>query len=131
MATTDRIKVTAVWILSGLLGLLYLFAGGTKLAGMQTHVEHFARWGYPDWFRLVVGTIEVVCGAALLVPGLAFYAAVALGMNMLGAIYTELFRGEPPRAAFPLVLLLLLAVVAYARRPAAMGLPVRKAKGAT
>ncbi len=129
MADTDRIKTTAVWILSGLLALLYLFAGATKLAGMQMHVEHFAHWGYPDWFRLVVGATEVIFGAALLVLQVAFYGAVALGIDMVGAMYTELFRGEPPRAAFPLVLLLLLAVVAYARRPATVGLQPRKAKG--
>ncbi len=119
MTSTNRIRSTSVWILSILLGLLFLFAGGTKLAGMQMHVEHFAHWGYPDWFRLVVGAIEVVFGAALLVPPVAFYGAVVLAIDMVGAAYTELFRGDPPRAAFPLVLLLLLAFVAYARRSAA------------
>jgi hypothetical protein len=28
---------------SGLMTALYLFAGGTKLAGMPMHIEHFAR----------------------------------------------------------------------------------------
>lgn len=108
----------AVMILSVLLGLLYVFAGGTKLAGMQMHIEHFAQWGYPDWFRLVVGTVEVVFGVALLVPRFAFIAACVLAINMMGAVYTELFRGVPRQALFPLVLLILLAVVAYTRRGA-------------
>jgi hypothetical protein len=51
---------------------------------------------------------------------------------MLGAIYTELFRGDPPRALFPLVLLGILIVVIRVRaaerwRPgsrAATGAPV-------
>ena len=83
----------------------------TKLAGTAMHVEHFAQWGYPGWFRLFVGAREVIVGALLLVPRLAFYAASALAMGMLGAIYTELFRGDPPRALFPLVLLGILIVV--------------------
>lgn len=106
----------SVWILSALLAALYLFAGGTKLAGAPMHVEHFAKWGYPDWVRLVVGTIEVVSGVMLLAPRVAFYAALALGVDMIGAVYTELFRGDPPRAAFPLVLLLLLGFIASRRR---------------
>ena len=36
-----------VMIVSVLMGLMFLFAGGTKLAGLPMHVEHFAHWGYP------------------------------------------------------------------------------------
>jgi uncharacterized membrane protein YphA (DoxX/SURF4 family) len=95
---------------------LYLFSGGGKLAGQPMHVEHFAQWGYPDWFRLFVGTWEVVWGALLLVPRAAFYAASALALGMIGAIYTELSRGDPPRALFPSVLLVILIGLARARR---------------
>ena len=101
--------------MSALVTALFLFAGGTKLAGMPMHVEHFAHWGYPWWFRLFVGTWEVTFGALLLVPSLAFYAASALALGMLGAIYTELFRGDPPRALFPLVLLGILIVLMRVR----------------
>ena len=113
---TDRRGSLPITILSLLMGLLFLFSGSTKLAGMQMHVEHFAHWGYPQWFRLVVGAVEVAGGAALLVPRFAFIAACALAINMTGEVYTELFRGEAPRALFPLVLLILLSLVAYARR---------------
>jgi hypothetical protein len=92
---------------------------------MQVHVEHFAHWGYPDWFRLVVGAIELVFGAALLVPRFAFIGASALAIDMAGAVYTELFRGEGPRALFPLVLFVLLAWIAYVRRDAPTARPAR------
>ena len=48
-----------------LLGLAFLGAGGSKLAGAQMHVENFARWGYPAWFQYVTGLIEVL-GAPVL-----------------------------------------------------------------
>lgn len=111
-------KAIGLWVLTGLLTLLYLFAGGTKLAGAQMHVEHFAHWGYPDWFRTFVGAWEVVFAVLLVVPRTAVYGAAFLAIGMIGAVYTELFRGDPPRAIFPAVLFVLLALIAYLRRPA-------------
>jgi len=111
----SRGAAVAVWVVSALMTALFLFAGGTKLAGMAMHVEHFAHWGYPGWFRQFVGAWEVIFAALLLVPSLAFYAASALALGMLGAIYTELFRGDPPRALFPLVVLGILVVVIRVR----------------
>lgn len=100
-----------------LLGVLFLFAGGTKLIGMQMHVEHFAQWGYPTWFRVFVGAWEVAFGLLLFVPRHTFYAAVFLAVGMIGAVYTEAFRGAPSMAITPAVLLVLLVFVAYRRRP--------------
>jgi uncharacterized membrane protein YphA (DoxX/SURF4 family) len=107
-----------VWLLSGLLAAVYLLAGGSKLAGAEQHVQSFARWGWPDWMRLAVGTVEVVSAALLLVPRVAFFGATALMVVMAGAIYTHLFRapGEAGMAVVPLVLLGLNALVARARR---------------
>ena len=108
---------TALWILTGLLSALYLFAGGTKLAGMQMHVEHFAQWGYPQWFRLFVGAWEVISAVLLLIPRVSFYGAVLLVLGMIGAVYTELFRGQPVMAITPAILLALVSLIAYLRRP--------------
>ena len=99
-----------IWrTLTILLGVLFLFAGGTKLIGTQMHVEHFALWGYPSWFRLFVGAWEVGCGLLLLIPRYSFYAATCLVVAMIGAVYTEAFRGTPTMAVTPAVLLVLLA----------------------
>lgn len=117
MAVVARRATWPVLGLSGLLVLLFLSAGTTKLIGMQMHVEHFAKWGYPDWFRLVIGAVEVVGAVLLLVPKMAFYAACVLAVQMLGAAYTHLVNDEAANAPFPLVLFALLAYIAYARRP--------------
>lgn len=112
----NAIRTTTLWTVSVLLGVVFLFAGVTKLAGSAMHVQHFAEWGYPQGFRLFVGAWETLFGLLLLVPRAAFYAAVALSAGMGGAIYTELFRGDPQAAVFPLVILILLAWVAVRRR---------------
>ena len=114
-----NVESISLWVLSGILAALYLISGGSKLAGAEMHVEGFARWGYPQWFRLVVGTVEVVAAVLLLIPRAAFGGASIIVAVMAGATYTHLFRasGEDGSAAMTVVLLALAAIVGYARRP--------------
>lgn len=129
MAEQSKKKAIGVWVLCGLLAALFLMAGGSKLAGAEQHVKGFAHWGYPDWFRLVVGTVEVTSAVLLLIPRIAFFGAAALALVMTGATYTHLFRatGEGGMAAFTVLLLALAAIVAWARRPSSLA---RHAAGA-
>lgn len=110
-------KVIGLWVLCALLAATFLMAGGTKLAGQQMHIDSFARWGYPQWFRLVVGAVELVGAGLLLIPRTAVYGAAALAVMMCGAVYTHLANAEAPGVVAPLVLLALVALVGYARRP--------------
>jgi putative oxidoreductase len=114
MAESGRATRIAIWILSGLLAALFLFAGVPKILGIGEAGQHFAEWGYPAWFRILIGVIEVSGGIGLLISGVAFYAAGALGVVMIGAIYTILTTGTPG-VAIPIVCLLLLGVIAYLR----------------
>jgi uncharacterized membrane protein YphA (DoxX/SURF4 family) len=106
----------ALWVATVLLAGQFLLAGSLKFVS-PVMAEHFAQWGYPDWFRVLIGVVEVGGAVALLLPRTAFYAACALGVVMVGAAGTHLLHGEVPVAAVPVVLLVLLALVAYARRP--------------
>ena len=103
--------------ISVLLGFAFLGAGGSKLAGVQMHVDNFARWGYPAWFQYVTGLVEV--GAALLIvlPATRFYGAAVLVCTMLGAVVTHLVAGESSMLAGPAFLGTLSAVVAWTHRP--------------
>jgi len=114
---TGRGKTIVIWVVSGLLALLYLTSGGMKLAGAQPAIESFTRYGYSAWFRLLIGAIEIVGAFLLLVPRTSGYAATALGVVMIGAAYTHLVNAEASRALLPVLLLVVLSVLAYARRP--------------
>ena len=75
----------------------------------------FQSYGYPAWFQMFIGICEV-CGAiGLLVPRLAFFAALGLLLIMLGALWTVWMAGQG--VAAPLFVGLALAYVAWARRP--------------
>ncbi len=114
----------AVWV-SRLLAAMFLFAGLTKLLGAEGDVQHFAAWRYPDWFRFVVGSIEVASAVLLLIPRAVFWGAVGIGVTLLWAGYTFLVRvpEESMRALPTLALLVTVATVGYARRPKRLSLP--------
>jgi uncharacterized membrane protein YphA (DoxX/SURF4 family) len=117
-AKSGKAKKVALWALTGLLACLYLLSGSMKFVSPEV-AKHFEAFGYPDWFRALIGVVEVGGALALLLPRTAFYAAGALVVVMAGAVFTHLRAGEVPQAAVPLVLLGLLALVCYARRPGA------------
>ena len=78
-------------------------------------VEMFANIGIGQWFRYVVGTLEIAGAVGVLVPRLSGLAALGLACLMAGAILTNLFvLGASP--LLPLVLLLVSALVARGRR---------------
>jgi len=109
-----RAAVIALWLTQVALALMFLMAGGSKLAGVPAMVSLFGALGLGQWFRYVTGVIEVGSAIALLVPSAAIYGAMLLIPTMLGAAAANLYLGQS--SAVPLVLLLLAAAVAWARR---------------
>jgi len=117
----SKAKRVTLWIVSIVVAAMFIMAGGTKVVGLPMHVEHFQKWGYPDWFRILIGIAEVAGGAGLLIPRLASFAAAGLAAIMLGAVYTHLAHDEAPQVVAPGVFLLVFAVLAYARWPRRRG----------
>jgi putative oxidoreductase len=104
-----------LWILSGLVAVVFIGAGGAKLAGATVMVELFAKVGLGQWFRYFTGLLEVAAGIGLLAPGSAFYAAILLAIVMVGAFiaHVTVLGGSPAPA---LVLFVLTGIIAYLRR---------------
>jgi len=102
---------------SVLVGLAFLMAGVTKLMGQEMHVENYIRWGYPNWFMYINGTIEVLGAILIVIPATRFYGALLLVATMLGAIFTHIQSNEPAMLPLPIVLLLLSGFVAWMNRP--------------
>ena len=113
-ATRGRAATTALWVLQIALGVMFLFSGGSKLAGAPAMVTLFDAIGLGQWFRYVTGAIEFIAAAALLVPSTAVYGAALLIPTMIGAVAANLFLGQTPVP--PLVLLAVAATIAWVRR---------------
>jgi putative oxidoreductase len=116
VATTGKSRRITLWILSGLVALAFIVAGGAKLASVPAMVEAFDKIGLGQWFRYFTGLLEVTAAIGLLIPRYAFYAAVLLAMVMVGAIIAHLtVIGGSPAAA--LTVLVLTVMIAYLRKP--------------
>ena len=105
-----------MWILTILPAIALFQAGAGKLIHPTAWARHFIRWGYPGWFWLAIGILEVVAALALLVPRAASVAAIVLAVTMVSAVATFLHAGEAPRMLGPLLVLPFLCAVAYMRR---------------
>ena len=115
-AASGKDCLITLWILSGLVALVFLGAGGAKLAGVAALVEEFDKVGLGQWFRYFTGVLEVAAGIGLLISRYAFYAAVLLATVMVGAVIAHVtVLGGSPAAA--LVLLVLTGIIAYLRKP--------------
>ncbi len=114
MAERPAAAHVALWVVSALMAALYLFAGGSKLAGAEQAIVSFRNFGYVDAFRLFIGACEVAGAVGLLIPRLASLAAGGLMLIMVGAAYSHMSVGETPLP--PLVPFLFLIVVFWFRR---------------
>jgi len=110
-------KNKGLWVLSIVAGLAFLMSGGMKLTGPEAMIANFQRWGYPGWFLYFIGAVEVGAAVLLVIPRLSAYAAAVLGGVMVGATITHLLHDPASHAAAPVILLGLLFVVGWARRP--------------
>jgi uncharacterized membrane protein YphA (DoxX/SURF4 family) len=103
---------TPAQLLSLVLSVVFLVAGGTKLVGVDFQVERFATWGLPGWwFIYLVGGIEVIGATLLTFPRTRGYGAGLLAVLMLSAISTHVRTGQWVALIIPVVLLALLVLV--------------------
>ena len=117
----------ALWIVQGLLSLIFVITGSFKffqtkekvIASGGTWAEDFA----PGIIKLIAG-VELISGLAVIVPRLlghegyfTFLGAACIAVIMTGAIFTHIRRKEYKHAMINLVFLLMALFVAYTGRP--------------
>ena len=110
----------ALWIVQGLLALLFLWAGSMKLVlPVEAMTEQMP---LPGLFLRFIGVAEVLGALGLILPGLLRQrpaltplAAAGLVLIMIGATVLTLVGGAVAMALFLLVVGLLAAFVAYGR----------------
>src|SRR3712207_1976679 len=104
----------ALWALQAVLALMFAMAGLAKVAGDAAMVEMFATIGIGQWFRYVVGALELAGAVGVLIPRLSGLAALGLIGLMAGATLTNvLVLGTSP--LLPIALMLLSVLVAWGR----------------
>jgi putative oxidoreductase len=76
-------------VLQALLALQFVYGGVLKVIGDPATVEMFATIGIGQWFRYLVGTLELAGGVGVLIPRLSGLAALGLVCLMVGATMTN------------------------------------------
>ncbi|MCE3553076.1 DoxX family protein [Pseudonocardia sp. RS11V-5] len=108
----------ALYVLQVVLGLFMVVGSGApKLFGEATAVQTFDAIGAGDWFRYVIGALEVAGGIGLMIPILAGLAAACFVALMIGAaLFQVLVIGMAEYVSTPIVLGVLFALIAWVRR---------------
>lgn len=100
-----------------LLALFYGIASALpKLIAHPSAVEAFDKIGWGSGAMYTIGALELAGAVALLVPVLQSLAAIALSALMVGAFIVQLTVFDGQNAATPLILMVPLILIAWARR---------------
>ena len=124
----------ALWAAQGLLAVVFLFAGGVKLAMSAGELADTS--ALPWQFMKFIGACEVLGGLALVLPGIARrrieltpIAACGLVVIMVGATIDTVVEDGAAVAMLPLAVGMVAAAIAYGR--GRQWLAVRLPEGAT
>ncbi len=119
--TESRKTRALLWTIQGLLALVFLFAGGMKLAAPAAALAQQSP--LPPLFLKFIGLAEIVGALGLILPGLVrvgrgltSLAAAGLVIIMAGATVLTAVGGHVGGAVVPAIVGLLAAFVAYKRR---------------
>jgi hypothetical protein len=103
-------------ILAMIVAVLFAVAGVVNLAGRGAVKRDFARWGYPAWFRLLCGALELLSAALLPGQQTRVFGLTLAGAIMIGALFTLLRNREPFQHLAPALIFSALVVVTVALR---------------
>ena len=112
----SNLQAAASCVICLLLAFFFAAVGSAKLVAPGAAQQTFTRWGHPDWFHLLIGTLEVGGAALLLYRRTTTLAAAVLAGVMLGAVATHLRNENYLAALLPIALLAPIACVGFCRR---------------
>jgi putative oxidoreductase len=105
-----------VWIPQVALAVATGAGGVFKLTGDPAMVDMFDTIGVGQWFRYLVGVLELAGAVGLLIPRLAAFAAAGLAVLFAGAAITNVAVLDTS-PILPLAYLVVAAAIAWVRRP--------------
>jgi len=109
-------KVVGKWVPALLLILIFAPQGYAKFSDTSGWGKAFRAWGYPTWFRVTIGVIELSAVVLLLWGRTAAIGAMLIICVMLGAWGTHLAFDNGRHMTSEVVPLVLAAIVLIVRR---------------
>jgi putative oxidoreductase len=109
-------KVIGIWIPALLLVAIFAPQGWSKFSDTSGWAAAFRVWGYPDWFRVTIGVVELLAVALLLLGRTAAIGAILIIIVMLGGMATHLLFDQGRHMTSEIVPLVLGSIVLALRR---------------
>jgi hypothetical protein len=109
----------AYWASTVIVAVMLLMAL-SYLTGSEQVVSGFAKAGYPQYLRIVLGIAKPAAGIVLLLPGLALlkeWAYACVTFTWIMATISAYSSGESAKIWIMPVVLLVLLIVSYLTRP--------------
>ena len=110
------VKTIGLWIPVVLLLFIFLPQGWAKFSDTSGWATAFRHWGYPDWFRVTIGVIELGGVLLMLWPPTAALGAALIICVMLGGTATHLMKDGGRHLTSEVVPLVLATIVLLTRR---------------
>jgi uncharacterized membrane protein YphA (DoxX/SURF4 family) len=78
-----------IWIISALMAYDFVLQGWRKFDPQGWWAPAFENWGYPTWFMMLIGLMEVAGAVLLIIPQIRYIGAMLLIVVMVGAVVTK------------------------------------------
>jgi uncharacterized membrane protein YphA (DoxX/SURF4 family) len=105
-----------MWIPAILLILIFARQGWSKFSDTSGWAVAFRHWGYPDWFRIGIGVMEVGAVLLLALGRTAAFGAIIIIVVMLGGMATHIIFDGGRHLTSEVVPLVLASIVLVVRR---------------
>ena len=120
------IKEVVLWVICLFLVYVFLKAGIQKFSNTSGWARAFHFWGYPVWFRVLVGIVETSAALLLLYKRSAALGALLIVAVMLGGMATHIIIQHRPGQITNEVFPLLLATIIFIGRRRLLPVPRRR-----
>ena len=109
-------RVIGTWLPAILLVLIFVPQGLAKFDDASGWSRAFRLWGYPDWFRITIGALELLAALLLITGRFAVLGAMTIMVIMLGGMATHLIFEGGKHMTSEIVPLTLATIVFVIRR---------------
>lgn len=109
-------KIAGTWLPTLLLVLAFTLQGLAKFSDSSGWVAAFRGWGYPDWFRMTIGVVELLAAVWLLWRRTAPIGALLIICVMLGGMATHVIFDDGRHMTSGLGPLIVATIVLIIRR---------------
>ena len=109
-------KFVGTWLPAILLVLIFVPQGWSKFDDASGWARAFRFWGYPDWFRVTIGVLELLAAILLIAGRTAAFGAIIIILVMLGGMATHVIFEGGRHITSEVVPLVLATIVLVIRR---------------